>query len=292
MLNKLKKLFPSLKEDKFYQARDSDRLFFTTKEGQLISILEKELSEADQQLLSVFLQPVEESYFPQGELDRLWLNRILNKQDLPRKKQRAYRFVYFEIEGEDFDPSLFKDAIFEIFQREVAILWQSQTKGVIVEEKYKELMDYRQIIDLLTSDLYVKIRFFIGQVHHNYENLRENYDRVLANGKLGVKLGKKAVFSYIDILPYKIIQSLDPRIKEELLETTLKDFKQDKETLQMIETFINCNLNVSLTAKQLYLHRNSLQYRIDKFIEETNIDLRQFHHALALYFALLSLREK
>jgi DNA-binding PucR family transcriptional regulator len=34
-------------------------------------------------------------------------------------------------------------------------------------------------------------------------------------------------------------------------------------------------LNASLTAKRLFIHRNSLQYRIDKFIERTGIDIRQ-----------------
>src|SRR5699024_2563341 len=144
----------------------------------------------------------------------------------------------------------------------------------------EELTDYSQIIDLLMSDLYINIKFYVGQTREDLTNIQKRYESVLTNGRLGVKLVKKAVFSYVDILPHLMIRSVDHKIKEELIETVLKDFKDDKETLKMIETFLYCNLNISLTAKQLYLHRNSLQYRIDKFIEQTNIDLREFHNAL------------
>ncbi|MCY8607352.1 helix-turn-helix domain-containing protein, partial [Bacillus sonorensis] len=50
--------------------------------------------------------------------------------------------------------------------------------------------------------------------------------------------------------------------------------------------YMQCNLNASLTAKRLFIHRNSLQYRIDRFIEKTGIDIRQFEEAAAVYFII------
>jgi DNA-binding PucR family transcriptional regulator len=58
--------------------------------------------------------------------------------------------------------------------------------------------------------------------------------------------------------------------------------------LKMLETFVQCNLNISETAKELYMHRNSLQYRLDRFLEKTGIDVRQFQHAMPVYLAMLA----
>jgi len=291
MIQSLRKIFPSLRIHKAYNPNSEDYCWFITEDGELLSILKRDLGNKDKEILSVFLQPIQEEFPLQTENELVWFNRIFQNQAQEDKEANPYRFVYFDIEGESVDPILFKSAIEEVFSREIPILWKNKHEGVIIEDKRHELIDYTQIIDVLMSDLYVNIKFYVGQLHEDLSNIHQRYESILATGKLGIKLVKKPVFSYIDILPHMILQFVDNKVKQELVENVLKDFKNDKETLKMIETFINCNLNISLTAKQLYLHRNSLQYRIDKFIEQTNIDIREFHHALAVYFALLSLGE-
>ena len=56
--------------------------------------------------------------------------------------------------------------------------------------------------------------------------------------------------------------------REKYTNCLLENISNDKELIESIKVFFQCNLNVSLAAKQLYLHRNTLQYRIDKFIEK------------------------
>jgi hypothetical protein len=55
------------------------------------------------------------------------------------------------------------------------------------------------------------------------------------------------------------------------------------ETIETIIGFINQNMNASKTAKVLYMHRNTLNYRLDNFINRTEIDVRKFKGALAMY---------
>jgi DNA-binding PucR family transcriptional regulator len=54
-----------------------------------------------------------------------------------------------------------------------------------------------------------------------------------------------------------------------------------------IKVFLENNLNASLTAKKLYIHRNTLQYRIDKFIDKTGIQLKDFYGAYTVFLACL-----
>jgi len=76
------------------------------------------------------------------------------------------------------------------------------------------------------------------------------------------------------------------------LSNLLVESMQAQEMLQTIQVFLQCNLNASLTAKKLYIHRNSLQYRLDKFIENTGIDIRSFTNAAFVSLAMLLLKSE
>ncbi len=55
------------------------------------------------------------------------------------------------------------------------------------------------------------------------------------------------------------------------------------ETIETILGFIDQDLNATKTSKALYMHRNTLNYRLDNFIKKTEIDVRKFSGALAIY---------
>ncbi|WP_199621584.1 PucR family transcriptional regulator [Paenibacillus alkalitolerans] len=61
----------------------------------------------------------------------------------------------------------------------------------------------------------------------------------------------------------------------------------DAELITTLDTFFSENCNVSDTAKKLYIHRNTLLYRLDKFKQETGLDVRDFDHAVLVKLALL-----
>jgi carbohydrate diacid regulator len=61
----------------------------------------------------------------------------------------------------------------------------------------------------------------------------------------------------------------------------------DEETLVTINRFFENNLNVSETSRQLYIHRNTLVYRLDKLQKSTGLDIRTFEDAITLRIALM-----
>ena len=61
----------------------------------------------------------------------------------------------------------------------------------------------------------------------------------------------------------------------------------DEETLTTINKFFENNLNVSETSRQLYIHRNTLVYRLDKLQKSTGLDLRVFEDAITFKIALM-----
>ena len=77
-------------------------------------------------------------------------------------------------------------------------------------------------------------------------------------------------------------------IKESFAGKSLEDF--DEETLTTIFKFFENNLNVSETSRQLFIHRNTLVYRLDKLQKQTGLDLRVFEDAIAFKIALMVLK--
>ena len=87
----------------------------------------------------------------------------------------------------------------------------------------------------------------------------------------------------------QLLDAAPRRAKLRFLEGVLRRAEPAFETemLQTIEAFFAENCNVSDTAKRLYIHRNTLLYRLDKFKQETGMDVRDFDHAVLVRLALL-----
>jgi sugar diacid utilization regulator len=87
----------------------------------------------------------------------------------------------------------------------------------------------------------------------------------------------------------RLLQGIAETERTRFLEHVLRrvDHVLDAETLTTLEHFFELDCNVSETAKRLYIHRNTLLYRLDKFKQETGLDVRRFHHAVLVKTALL-----
>jgi sugar diacid utilization regulator len=86
-----------------------------------------------------------------------------------------------------------------------------------------------------------------------------------------------------------LLEAVPRRARLRFLEGVLRRAEPsfESETLQTLEAFFTENCNVSDTAKRLYIHRNTLLYRLDKFKQETGLDVRDFDHAVLVRLALL-----
>ncbi|MBP1968965.1 uncharacterized protein YodC (DUF2158 family) [Virgibacillus natechei] len=289
MLKKLKKAFPSM----IVYGDDYDRLtnykWFNVEENKIIGIDENELTERDTSILAAFLSPYNINFPLQTEDEKIWKKRIKNGSD--NKTVTPYRFVYFSIKKNQIDPKSFKEALDVFFTTPVPIIWENETEGVIIEEKTlheDDAISYEQIIDVLMSDLYVKINFLVGPYFDNLENIDQYYISFVKSGNTAFTYSDKSVITYIDAFASIVVDQAGARLRNEMITIVLRELAADDELLHTVKTFIECNLNVSLAAKELYMHRNSLQYRLDKFIDKTGVDIRQFNQAMVVYLALLA----
>ncbi|WP_421102893.1 PucR family transcriptional regulator [Sporosarcina psychrophila] len=292
MINQLRKIYSSLLV--YSERKDNlDRKYkwFVTDENEIIGINEDELTARDVSLLTTFLLPYNINLPLPTDEELKWSNTIHSTEVTTNFEiKNPYRLIYFSIKKNQIDPIVFKDAIHELFANPVPILWENGHEGIIIEEQkvYEDSISFEEIKDIIMSDLYVKINFFIGSYKVGLEDIAQYYHSLTNAAKKVFIYTNKTVVTYIDAVPYLLIDQTESDLRSDIGKSVLQEYINDEETLKMIEMFLQCNLNISETAKVLHMHRNSLQYRLDRFFEKTGIDVRQFHHAMTVYLALLA----
>ena len=101
---------------------------------------------------------------------------------------------------------------------------------------------------------------------------------------------EKSVMHYENLGIGRLIYQLPTTLCEIFLKEVFKKNSLDsldQETLFTINKFFENSLNVSETSRKLFVHRNTLVYRLEKIRKLTGLDLRQFDHAIVFRVALM-----
>lgn len=292
MINQLKKIFPSLINSQENTAEYSKAYsWFVTPENEIIGIKKTELDKKDHALLKLILTPYFGTHPPVTKRENAWFQLIF-EQDLSAitNQPHDYRFILFKLSKPLPDPTDFNEAIDGLYSERPAIIWDDQQSGIIIEEGRSDdehIISYEEIIEVFTTDFYLDLHLYIGpylsdlsQAHTYYHWLQESYAKINT-------FSIKPIMNYVTAIPYLLTTLKEDANAQFLIDAILKDTGDDEELLHTIQVFLECNSNTTLAAKKLYMHRNSLQYRIDKFIEKTNINVKQFEEALSVYLILL-----
>ncbi|MEK4425335.1 PucR family transcriptional regulator [Solibacillus sp. FSL K6-1523] len=266
--------------------------WFQTEQGEIFGILKSALTEVELNLLRTLFVLIEdtETNSKNTIVQLKWQHFLFgHSNDLPFSDDiESIRFIYFRLKQPIADSINFEEAIKGAFYQPI-VLWIHNQYGIIIEEKPQSIFDkeeFIQLSDTLTSDFLVVIYSFIGQLHRADLSLKEKFslEKQCFQELLSYVEQEKTVLFY-EAVPKLLVTSthlIDPK----LLSNYLIESLQDGEMLHTLNVFLQYNLNISLAAKRLHIHRNSLQYRLDKLINKTGIDCREFSNAAFLALAI------
>lgn len=147
------------------------------------------------------------------------------------------------------------------------------------------------ISDTLSSEFYTKVNIGVSTVVDNLKDLARAYKEA----QVALEVGKvfeteKNIISYENLGIGRLIYQLPTTLCEMFLQEVFKNGSLeslDRETLMTIQCFFENNLNVSETSRKLFVHRNTLVYRLEKIRKITGLDLREFEHAITFKVALM-----
>jgi sugar diacid utilization regulator len=295
MLDKLKNYYKEALVVGFTAESREQFHWYVSDEGTFFGIDKNKISQQELSLLSTLFNPIENHTIQMTEEQRAWFTYLFEQQDSLsiNKTYQTCRFIHFQTDKPISEPNDFKEAINAMFPYDINILWENDCHGVLIDTHIDQKEDFQvnfeEMADTITSDFYITIRFFIGQIYPFHNRIREDFywEKTCFKKSLHF-LSKRIIFRLHEVLPYMILEDLDPILKQKLTDSVLQDLQQEKELLDTVKVFLESNLNVSLAAKKLYMHRNSLQYRIDKFIEKTGIDIKHFQGAITTYLAIIN----
>ncbi|MEI5906408.1 helix-turn-helix domain-containing protein [Bacillus spongiae] len=295
MFQKLKEKYPNARIQKAMPGKEHNHYHWYTVSGEphYIGIPKEVLSIEEKDLLAVFLEPITPSSFISYTPEETQWYRFLFDEDttlLPAKQGETYRFIHFHISSY-VDRELLVEAFSNIFPSEIIVLFHEKGYGLIIEKKSDFMMsieDLSAAVQVLESDFLTMLSFFFGKSHHLTEGLSEEMmkEKSLFSFALST-MHKNKVITFEEVFPVYLLKQLSNSQKETVFSSLHQGFKEEPEMVLTIKRFLENQSNVSLTAKQLFMHRNSLQYRIDKFIEKTQINLKSFKGGITAYLACL-----
>ncbi|WP_461810116.1 PucR family transcriptional regulator [Faecalimonas sp.] len=179
-----------------------------------------------------------------------------------------------------------KDFVTAVDERNIIIV-----KELGVNEGYPEMEKVaNDILEILKTEG-EEVHIAYGTIVNDIKEVSKSYKEA----KLALDVGKiffdeKDIVAYstlgIGRLIYQLPLPLCKMFIREIFEGKSPD-EFDEETLTTINKFFENSLNVSETSRQLYIHRNTLVYRLDKLQKSTGLDLRVFEDAITFKIALM-----
>lgn len=238
------------------------------------------------------------SFFQNLLLDNLLLVDIHNrakKLHLETDTPRAVFLIATKQEKDGIVTELLKgmfsvqagDHVTSVDEKSV-ILIKSLKDGGSAEDLQKVA---NTIVDMMNAEAMMNVRVAYGTVVQELKDLSKSYKEAkmaLDVGKIFYAERDVAAYSALGIgrLIYQLPVNLCKIFIEEIFGKNIPE-ELDEETLNTLNKFFENNLNVSETSRQLFVHRNTLVYRIEKIQKSTGLDLRCFDDALTFKIALM-----
>lgn len=210
--------------------------------------------------------------------------------------EQAKRIVYvIELDGRK--DTVILETVRNLFSdRNVDFVTELDEQNIILiknvegmDEKAAEQLAWT-IVDNLQMEAMVRVRVGYGNMIERLQDIARSYQEA----KMALEVGRifhmeeKAV-SYSKLGIGRLIYQLPMSLCEMFIKEVFGEKRPelDEETLVTIQRFFENNLNISETARQLYIHRNTLVYRLERLQKIIGLDIRVFEDAMTFKIAMM-----
>ena len=180
-----------------------------------------------------------------------------------------------------------KDYVINISEQDIVIVREISEECTIEELEESA----HKLIEQVADEYSAKILIGISPIVEKLKDLAKAYKEA----RIALEVGKvfdieRPVISYENLGIGRLIYQLPTTLCDIFLQEVFKKGSLeslDRETLMTVQSFFENNLNVSETSRKLFVHRNTLVYRLEKIRKLTGLDLREFDHAVTFKVALM-----
>ncbi|MCM1084620.1 MAG: helix-turn-helix domain-containing protein [Clostridium sp.] len=284
---------------KIYDENELEYVLLAKGEAEDVYMIGKVAAFQIQNLLVAYKERFDKDNFIKNLLlDNLLLVDIYNRAKKLHVETDAKRIVFI-IETKNVKDTNALETVRTLFSSKTKdFITAVDEKNIILvkEVKPNETYDDMQktakvIVDMLNTEAMSSVNVAYGTIVNEIKEVSRSYKEA----KLALDVGKifysdRRIIAYSNLgigrLIYQLPIPLCKMFIKEIFDGKSPD-EFDDETLTTINKFFENSLNVSETSRQLYIHRNTLVYRLDKLEKSTGLDLRVFEDAITFKIALM-----
>ncbi len=215
-----------------------------------------------------------------------WHNYLINGIELPSLYlNNEFRIIQFTILKKDayFEKKTWLRAFKSMFNNSEETFFVDEDSGLLIQKKNEEkltLDEISGIIQTLEDDFSIKTICYVGQ----FWPINEEFKRIFKEEKFIFEKQKNKGKSLLSLSTVALHHYTSEALEKSSLMHILKQqYASQPELKELILAMWHSQGNISLAAKSLYVHRNTLQYRIDRFYDMSGLSLRNMNDLLLCY---------
>lgn len=293
MINKLQSLFPDalLFKEQPQESLEAYYVFFNRSEQEWLAIPKTDLNDKELLILKTLYELIELNTSSLSPQLKSWHQFLFQNGQLPVFEEKSIRMVQFQIRGNGVEQTELESALKGFFSDDILIIWENKQAGTVILYQNLSFISEKELESMaktFESDFFVTTFFYLGKEYPFSPSLKSYFtgEKEIFNFGL-TSLNHIHIFTFERIFPSYVAFHLPEVLKEKVNQSIIKILEEDPEMYMTLKVFLENNLNASQTAKILYIHRNTLQYRLDKFTEKTGIQLKDFHSAFTVFLTVL-----
>jgi hypothetical protein len=265
--DRIKSIFPNV----VHRAEDAsgDVRWYQAPDGTIFGLPKMELTERERQLLEWSATPLLTRLDPQ---QAKWQDRLLTDT---YRFDRPFRLMSLVLHYQDPEAlEQFLDVLADFMPEAEIILMTRSHVEIIETDQFVELNEFEDVLRAIASDCYVEAHVIYSERPLGVlGTLYQQHQTLCPFARLSTKAYPASQLLYHYLLQRHETFDVRSHLTSSIVEAL------DKTTIELLEALFANSLNVSHTAKALFMHRNTLNYRLDRLYEATGYDARQFYDA-------------
>lgn len=281
MLLKLKQLYEGQCVIDEMPEYPNDYYWYKDEYNHLIGI-KKSIPRSERKLLGMMFEEIVGVDFDQ-QTKLFWLELLLHdKKSLYETIKKGYQAIRFTFFTHHFDAEMkieFEELMKE-FHEQSTVLFLDRQYGVILDLSQSEEYSFKEMAEAIQQDFYQNINFYQTETYALNEEISIVFRREFMLYQKYRDVSQLMIGSH-DLLLQYMIQSLN-------LYEGYEQFHQKFQTIpydltEVAKVYMENNFNVSTGAKAIYMHRNTFMNKLERFIQLSGLNIKEFRDALIAY---------
>ena len=286
LFEELKKIYPDLLLQQHPSDSDQTLSIPYQKKWVLVNAADKTKNELS--LIQLVLSQQKDT-IDYSISNSIWKQFLLKESKELPVSSGSYRLIhfFFYLFDESFNSNLWKEAIINLFSPIEDVFFLNSDEAIAVQSDINNLPlnEIQGMLQTLDDDFSTRTFAYIGHFFSINEYVPDLYleEQVIFSNERSQSSQTVLSLATVALSYYTSF----PKSKSVLMFHLKEQIAQDATWKELILTLWNTQGNISLAAKQLFIHRNTLQYRMDRYFEATALSLRDINDLTLSYLAII-----